>query len=586
MKFSVLALDFDGTISRRDTLEADMREAIAAVRRRGIVVVLVTGRILEDLRRVTGGLHFVDAVVAENGAVTEFPASGHRTSNGPPPAPLLLEALTEAEVPFDAGEVVVEAAADDAPKILTIIRRLELPLTIAFNRGRLMVLPQTISKATGLKQALAILRLSPRNAIGIGDAENDHELLQVCEVGVAVDWGSAALKAAADYVLPGSGPPAVAAYIREMASHRRLLTPTRTRRGLLVGHTDAGGPIELAVRGRNLLIAGDSRSGKSWVAGLLCEQLILHGYSLCVLDPEGDYVSLEALPGVRVLGGAHPLPRPGDVVRELRHADVSLILDLSRAPHEARVAFMRNMLPALATLRRHTGLPHRIFLDEAHYFLHDEGVHRLVDFEMPGYTFVSYRPSHLHPDVLGAAEAIVVTRASDPRDAEALLALCAACEDADTSARSQDLLSHLVIGEAAVLPLTDESGGQLRRIRLVPRLTSHVRHQTKYVDVPVMESLGFVLWRHGSPSEPRIRTLREFVLTLEATGVAALKGHLMRNDFSRWIANVFGDHPLAEDVRRFENAFGTGQLAEPTDAICQAIRSRYEFVTPVLGDPP
>jgi hypothetical protein len=77
MKFSVLALDFDGTIAKADTLDGDVREAIAALRGLGIVVILVTGRILEDLRRVTGGLHFVDAVVAENGAVVEFPASGY-----------------------------------------------------------------------------------------------------------------------------------------------------------------------------------------------------------------------------------------------------------------------------------------------------------------------------------------------------------------------------------------------------------------------------------------------------------------------------------------------------------------------------
>src|SRR2546430_11434817 len=34
-------------------------------------------------------------------------------------------------------------------------------------------------------------------------------------------------------------------------------------------------------------------SGKSWIAGLLCEQLALQRYSLCVVDPEGDYRALE-----------------------------------------------------------------------------------------------------------------------------------------------------------------------------------------------------------------------------------------------------------------------------------------------------
>jgi hypothetical protein len=40
------------------------------------------------------------------------------------------------------------------------------------------------------RRAFAILRLSGHNTLGIGDAENDHELPETCEVGVAVAWGS------------------------------------------------------------------------------------------------------------------------------------------------------------------------------------------------------------------------------------------------------------------------------------------------------------------------------------------------------------------------------------------------------------
>jgi len=43
-----------------------------------VTVILVTGRILDDLRRVAGDLSFVDAVVAENLALVHFP--GSRTS--------------------------------------------------------------------------------------------------------------------------------------------------------------------------------------------------------------------------------------------------------------------------------------------------------------------------------------------------------------------------------------------------------------------------------------------------------------------------------------------------------------------------
>jgi hydroxymethylpyrimidine pyrophosphatase-like HAD family hydrolase len=69
MRFSVLALDYDGTIARNGALEPDVRQAIAEARARGIVVVIVTGRILSEFLQAAGDLQFVDAVVAENGAV-------------------------------------------------------------------------------------------------------------------------------------------------------------------------------------------------------------------------------------------------------------------------------------------------------------------------------------------------------------------------------------------------------------------------------------------------------------------------------------------------------------------------------------
>ena len=83
MKLSVIALDYDGTIAQGDRLDPSVRGAIADARTRGITVLLVTGRILSELRRVAGDLHFVDAVVAENGAVLHFPDSGHTSSLAP-----------------------------------------------------------------------------------------------------------------------------------------------------------------------------------------------------------------------------------------------------------------------------------------------------------------------------------------------------------------------------------------------------------------------------------------------------------------------------------------------------------------------
>ena len=87
--------------------------------------------------------------------------------------------------------------------------------------------------------------------------------------------------------------------------------------------------------------------------------MILHGYSLCILDSEGDYASLDALHGVLVLGCVDPLPRIHELLQALRHADTSVVIDLSHAPHD-EANDIRTVLPALAALRRRTGCPHRI----------------------------------------------------------------------------------------------------------------------------------------------------------------------------------------------------------------------------------
>lgn len=583
MKFLVLALDFDGTIAQNDVMDPEVRRAISELRATGIVVVLVTGRILEDLRRVAGDLHFVDAIVAENGAALEFPDSGYSEALGPAPPEGFLAELRQLRIPFASGKSVVEAETSEAPRILSVIQRLELPLVLVFNRGRLMVLPQAISKATGLRKALAILRLSEHNAVGIGDAENDHELLHACEVGVAVGWGSEALKRSADYVLPGTGPSAVAGYIRQLASAGRIPVPVKARRYLLLGHSEDGRPLALAVKGRNVLVAGDAKSGKSWVTGLLCEQLILYGYSLCILDPEGDYISLEALPGVVVFGGADPLPRTRELLRTLRHADVSIVIDLSHKSHSEKLEYLRTTLPAMATLRGQTGFPHRIVVDEAHYFLHDPDVLNLLDLEWNGYTLVTYRASRLHRAVLGANQAVIVTRESDPHEVDALRELCQSCNVAMSQEEWQQLLGGLRIGEAVALPITEEAEGIVRRVRLAPRLTPHVRHFAKYIDIPVSESRAFVFWSGSVPTGQRARTLRAFVDIVERLPLAALDGHLRRNDFSNWIANVFGDFPLAIVVKRLEEEYRTGNSTDIATELAQAVRSRYEFLDVETG---
>ena len=433
-----------------------------------------------------------------------------------------------------------------------------------------MTLPQGVSKATGLQAALETLRVSSHNVVAVGDAENDHELLRIAGVGAAVEWGSPVLRRAADMEIAGAGPPAVAAFVLDLANTRRMPCAVRTRRSLHLGYGTDGQAFSLAVRGRNVLIAGDAKSGKSWITGLLCEQLILLGLCVCVIDPEGDYRSLEGLPGVAVLGGDDPPPSPRELARALRFPDRSVVIDLSRRPQAEKIEYTRETLPMLNALRRRAGFPHRIVLDEAHYVLHDVDALGLLDLDASGYVFVSYWASRLPAQLLDSAEVVLVTRESNPSEIAALRKRCSTCAPSDLA--SWDSLATLPTGQAVALPITNEAAGALRQFYLGPRLTPHVRHRDKYVDVPVSQRRAFYFEAAGSYAT----TLRQFVREIERAAPASLQAHIRRGDFSRWVRDVFGDHPLALEIEGLERAGREQNVDQTPGEIASAIRRRYE----------
>jgi len=569
MKFGVLALDYDGTIARDGVLSPDVKTAIAEARARGIVVVIVTGRILSDLRSAAGDLNFVDAVVAENGAVLAF-GNGLTRMVGHPPPQVFFDELRRRGVTVKSGQCIVEADASGGPAILATIRERRLPLVILFNRSRLMVLPQAISKGTGLRDALNILRLSPHNAIAIGDAENDHDLLAQCELAVAVGWGSAMLQAEADEVVNGDGPSAVAAYIRRAAAQTKLPVGRLGRHRLTVGIEQDGRALTSDIRGRNILIVGETQSGKSWATGLLCEQMIVQGYSLCVIDPEGDYGGLESLPGVVVLQAADQPPAMTDVARALQHFDLSVVVDLSRVHLHEKAEYLKALLPMLASLRRMTGLPHRIVVDEAHYFLHEPNIKQLLDMELGAYTIVTYRPSDLHPNVRDAIEVVVAKRLTNAHEMKTLLAM-AKYRKVDPGATA--ILGELRTDEAVVA--TKEAEAQLRRVKLLPRLTTHVRHREKYFDFDVVPGQEFVFTKDDKPIGCNARSLKQFAALLQDCPTSCVGDHARHGDFSRWIANVFYDHRLASDIRKIEQRCRLGHVSDVRQPIARLILARY-----------
>jgi hydroxymethylpyrimidine pyrophosphatase-like HAD family hydrolase len=161
----------------------------------------VTGRQLEELVGVFPQVEIFDAVVAENGALLYFPSTDEERPLAEPPPPSLVEILRERGVtPLQSGRVIVATREPYQTEALEAIRDLSLEIQVIFNKGAVMLLPTGINKATGLQAALDELGLLPEQAVGVGDAENDHAMLSLCSVGVAVANAVPSLKERAHWV--------------------------------------------------------------------------------------------------------------------------------------------------------------------------------------------------------------------------------------------------------------------------------------------------------------------------------------------------------------------------------------------------
>ncbi len=204
LAYGVIATDYDGTLATKGTVDGATLEALERYRHRGGHLILVTGRQIDDLLEVFPHSHLFQGIVAENGAVFHQP---HRKQVKPlanPFPPILVDTLKASGVdPIHQGQVLVATWEPHGETVQRTIRSLGLAATVILNKQAVMILPQGVTKASGLAFALAELDLAHLSTVGIGDAENDHSLLQACDRGVAVANALPELKAIAHYVTQG-----------------------------------------------------------------------------------------------------------------------------------------------------------------------------------------------------------------------------------------------------------------------------------------------------------------------------------------------------------------------------------------------
>ncbi|BDG04797.1 HAD hydrolase family protein [Anaeromyxobacter oryzae] len=564
MRYHALATDYDGTLAASGRVSDRAVAALEKLRSSGRRAVLVTGRQLGDLSSVFSRVDVFDCVVAENGGVLYWPASRETSLQAAPaPAPFA-DALRARGITHDLGQVIVSSWHPHETAILQVIRELGLELQIVFNGDAVMVLPPGVNKAAGLETALRRLGLSRHEVVAIGNDANDHGMLQLAECGVAVASAVASLRARAAFTTDGGAGEGVVELIEELVrDDLRARSTAVAHDSLLLGRSPGGDEVTIPAYGDNILVAGTSGAGKSTFATGFLERLIEKGYQVCIIDPEGDYSTLE---DIVTLGSRVRAPHIAEILDVLSEPATNLVVNLLGIALADRPAFFAELVPRLQSMRARTGRPHWIVIDEAHHLW--PASWGLVPSTVPqglGETvLVTLHPAELARPLVAMIDIAV---AVGPRAAETLAAVAAGRERSAPPMPA----TRLRRGEVVAWFLGREEDPVL--LETVPARSARLRHLRKYAE----GNLGphaFVF--RGPDGRLRLRAQNLIAFTEIGDGVddETWLYHLHGGHYSRWIRHVVKDQDLASEIAGMEQA-GDLSAAESRRLVRDAIERRY-----------
>ena len=378
-----------------------------------------------------------------------------------------------------------------------------------------MVLPTGVNKGSGLAAALHKMQLSPHNAIGIGDAENDHAFLELCECSVAVGNALPAVKDRCDLVMASANGRGVAELISLLLAGNFFPEHSIARHTVTLGTEFDDHPVSLALGEQSILFCGSSGGGKSTTATAVLEQLMEQHYQCVLIDPEGDY---EMLREVVTFGSSNEPPEESNIYQALCDPDQNIVVNLLAIPLKDRPAFFRRTYSVLQEMRERIGRPHSLFLDEAHHLL-PPGGDSIID--LKGTVVITVTPNSLHRDVLDAIDVVIATRG------EAIRNFC------DLVGEPAPYLDESASGDEFLLWQRRVRGAPKRFRPAVPHAVC-IRHRRKYAEGELPSDRSFY-FREDSQLNLRAPNLTRFVELAEGVDDATWKYHLSRNDYSRWV---------------------------------------------------
>jgi hypothetical protein len=551
LRYFCLISDYDGTLAHDGQVTASTLEALKRVKASGRKLVLATGRELPELLRVFPETGLFDLAVVENGALLYNPATGEKKLLAEPPPASFVEELRRRRVaPLSVGESIVATWHPHETVVLEVIRELGLELHVIFNKDAVMVLPSGVNKGTGVRVALEELGLSPHNAVGVGDAENDHAFLGICECSVAVGNALPVLKQRADVVTTKTHGAGVEEIIEQLlADDLRSLQPRLKRHEILLGRTASGEAFCLGPYGTRVVVAGPSGGGKSTIVTAIVERLIEKQYQICVIDPEGDYDDFEQLV---TLGAADRIPAASEIMKVLKTARSSISVNLLGVPLADRPNYFVGLLPRLQEARARTGRPHWIVIDEAHHLLPSEldSASLSVPSSMSSLAMIAVHPKSVSRMLLDTVNCVI---AIGPEPGAVIREVNQGSEKnwavPDAGASGGGGL-QIRSGEMLVWQLPETNAPV--KVTLEPSKAVLRRHKRKYAAGELGEDKSFYFRGPEGKLNLRAQNLNMFAQIAAGVDEETWAHHLRRSDYSVWLRKAVKDEAVADEVAVIE----------------------------------
>jgi hypothetical protein len=410
-----------------------------------------------------------------------------------------------------------------------------------------------------------MMGLSPHNVVGIGDAENDHAFLNLCECSAAVSNALPVLKSRADIVTADDHGRGVVELINmiledDLKSKDNLLQ----RHEIRIGTDSKDREVRIPPYDNNILLAGTSGGGKSTFAMSFLERLNENKLQYCIIDPEGDYEDFE---NSIMVGDSKQNPSIDSVMKILNEPDKNCTVNLISIPFVKRPLFFESLFPALLELRNRTGRPHWILIDETHHLLPAswEPAIQTIPTQIKGLILVTVHPEHVSEALLKAVDLII-----------------AIGEEPGNTIKN---FSKILNQKPPELPVNELSTGEAiawRKelndrpiwIKTIPPKSEKKRHKLKYAEGELPAERSFYFTGPDKKLNIRVQNLMLFLQIADGIDNETWLYHMYKGDYSKWFREMIKDEELANETEVIEK--NKKLLADESRAIIRSlIEKRY-----------